>query len=131
MTKKQTQRYIWLSNALAQHGFSSDEVDAMLRCSRVLSTWAEHECNGAIQRDDDTGLPYWYNTDTGERVGRTSNREAGALRRARSICDRHGVTLYHQGDPRGCALYIIRPGDVRPGANVSGCYTNGIAVCID
>jgi hypothetical protein len=39
--------------------------------------------------------------------------------------------MYHQGDPRGCALYIIRKGDVPKGEDVNAYYTNGLAVCID
>jgi len=33
-----------------------------------------------------------------------------------------------QGDPRGCALYILRPDDIPAGADVASCYTRGIAV---
>lgn len=40
------------------------------------------------------------------------------------------LTFYHQTDPRGCALYIIRPGDVPEGEDVSAYYSRGIAVCI-
>ncbi len=131
MTKRQMERYRWLTNALSGSGFTQEEVDSLLRCSRVLSTWAEHECNGEIQRDEVTDKPYWYSTYSGEKIGRTADREAGALRRAKALCDRHGVTLYHQGDPRGCALYVIRPGDVPDGEDVGAYYTRGIAVCID
>ncbi len=35
---------------------------------------------------------------------------------------------YVQGDPRGCALYILRPGDVPEGAEVDRYYSRGIAV---
>jgi hypothetical protein len=131
MTKQQAERYMRLCRTLDAQGFTSDEVDALLRASRVLSTWAERECNGEIQRDETTGKPSWYNTNTGDKIGRTSDREAGALNRVKAICARHGVTFYHQGDPRGCAVWIIRPGDVREGQDVGSCYTNGVAVCID
>lgn len=122
-----------LCGALEAHGFTTEEIDSLLRCSRVLSTWACHECNGEIQREGDAGdgAPYWYNTNTGKRCGRTADREAGALRRVKVLCDRHGVTFYHQGDPRGCALYIIRPGDIPAGQDVGGYYNRGVAVCID
>lgn len=33
-----------------------------------------------------------------------------------------------QTDPRGAALYILRPGDVSDGADVSSCYTRGICI---
>ena len=133
MTKRRAERYMLVQNALMEHGVTRDEVDSLLRCSRVLSTWAAHECNGEIQRDGENGdgKPYWYNTTTGRKCGRTADREAGALRRARAICERHGLMMYHQGDPRGCALYVIRPGDVPDGQSVNGYYTRGIAVCIE
>lgn len=38
------------------------------------------------------------------------------------------VSAYIQTDPRGAALYIIRPGDVPEGSTVESCYTRGICV---
>ena len=130
MTKRQAENYSRLLRDLGAVGFSPAEVDTLLRCSRVLSTWAEDECNGAIQRDAESDIPYWYNTNTGLRIGRTADRERGALNRAAAICARHGCTHYHQTDPRGCALYVIRPGDLPVGRDVESCYTNGVAVCV-
>jgi len=58
------------------------------------------------------------------------DRERGALKRLAKIMARYpGYQYYVQGDPRGCALYILRPGDVREGATIDSCYSNGIAVC--
>lgn len=154
MTKREAQRYVWLCEALRNHGILQDDVDTLLRCSRALHTWAEHECNGAIQRGDN-GKPAWYNTTSGMRIGTTPDRETGALKRIAAIlaphapkqytadtcpgrpcgseCDHKspGLTFYHQGDPRGCCLYILRPGDVPEGKDPGSCYSNGIAVCID
>ena len=133
MTKQQTERYMRLRLSLGSLGFTASQIEALLRCSRTLSTWAAHECNGEIQREgeDGTGRPYWYNTNTGNRMGPTADREAGALRRAKVICEAHGVTFYHQTDPRGCALWVLRPGDVPEGKAADAYYTRGIAVCID
>ena len=39
-----------------------------------------------------------------------------------------GFGYYVQGDPRGCALYILRPGDIPDGSTADSCYTRGIAV---
>ena len=36
------------------------------------------------------------------------------------------LSSYIQGDPRGAALYILRPGDVPEGADVDGYYSRGI-----
>ena len=38
------------------------------------------------------------------------------------------VSAYVQGDPRGAALYIIRPGDVPEGARADSYYSRGICV---
>lgn len=113
---------------LARMGIAYDDARALVRASAVLSTWAEHECNGVIQRDDDTGRPSWYSPVTGRCLGRTSDREAGALRRVTEIAGRYGLTAYHQGDPRGCALYLVRPGDVPDGADIGSYYSRGVAV---
>jgi hypothetical protein len=131
MTKQQARRYQHLYEAVYAHGITSPELDTLLRCQRVLHTWAEHECNGTIQRDDETGKPYWYNEYTGARCYHTPDRETGALKRAAAIAQAHGLTIYHQGDPRGCCLYILRPGDVPEGSDPGSCYSNGIAICID
>jgi hypothetical protein len=174
MTKRQFERYMRLSAILSNLGLKQAEVDTLLRCQRTLHTWAEHECNAAIQRDSDsyiicsqgncartsyvsaaeakgplaincpacgdpaplkrhvaTNKPSWYNTDTGKRIGPTPDRETGALKRAQAIAEAHGLAIYHQGDPRGCCLYILRPGDVPAGQDPGAYYSRGIAVCID
>jgi hypothetical protein len=155
MTKREAQRYVWLCEALKNHGITQDEVDTLLRCQRVLHTWAEHECNGDIERDEVTGKCFWMNHDKDRRSTRTPDREAGALKRIAAILAPHapkqytadtcpgrpcgadcdhtspGLTFYHQGDPRGCCLYLLRPGDVPTGKDPGSCYSNGIAVCID
>lgn len=38
------------------------------------------------------------------------------------------VAAYIQGDPRGAALYILRPGDVPEGKDADAYYTRGICV---
>ena len=57
------------------------------------------------------------------------DREKGAKKRLQAILARYpGFSAYVQGDPRGAALYVLRPGDVPAGADVSSCYNRGIAV---
>ena len=46
-------------------------------------------------------------------------------RRVAAVCARQGLHFYHQGDPRGCALYVSTA--VLDGHN----YTQGVAVCLD
>lgn len=127
----ETERIAAIYLAMDKAGFSIPETSALLRCSRTLRRWAELECGtdeGHIERDETTGKPVFYNARVRLPV---PDREASALRRVAAILKSHPtLSFYHQTDPRGCALYILRPGDVPDGADPSSCYTNGIAVCI-
>lgn len=121
--------------ALQKCGISEDDARALRRISMTLRRWYEHECNGTIQRDEETKIPYWYTTEntywqkSGKRLFRTPDREAGALRRLKTIMARYPTLDYYlQGDPRGCALYVLRPGDVPAGADKGSYYPRGIAV---
>ena len=60
-----------------------------------------------------------------------ADREAGALRRLAAIMAprKRRLIAYHQGDPRGCALYIVRRRDIPAGASVESFYNRGVAVC--
>lgn len=125
-----------LAERVEQLGLSTNELDTLLRCEKTLARWAERECgdgsNWAIERDDATNKPYnvYHGPGTSTRYV-IADRETGAIKRAQKIATAHGLTIYHQGDPRGCCLYLIRPGDVRPGECVTRCYTKGIAITID
>lgn len=123
MTRKQLERYNQIRDALPE--LSSEEIDILLRAEKTLSRWSELECNGTIQREEETGIAYYYNDYTGRKGSRAPDREKGALKRIEAICTAHGLHYYHQTDPRGCALYIGR--EPLPDNN----YTRGIAICID
>jgi hypothetical protein len=125
MSKERTNTF----QTLARLGISDADAATLVRASATLHTWHEHECNGTIQRDEETGMCYWYNADTGKRLWSTSDRETGATKRINATLARYpGLMAYVQGDPRGCALYIIRPGDVPAGEDVGSYYSRGIAV---
>lgn len=114
---------------LARLGIAHADAAILVRASATLRTWHEHECNGTKQQDEATGHWYWYNPNTGRKIGRTPDLEAGAKRRIAAVMARYPtLTAYIQGDPRGCALYILRPGDVLEGHSVDSCYSRGIAV---
>ena len=112
----------------------TEDAAALRRAEKTLHRWDELECgNGndyaswCIERDETTGKPYMYTSPhTGEpRREPIPDREAGALRRVAAVCKRHGLYFYHQGDPRGCALYVSdKPIN-------GGNYTNGTACCAD
>lgn len=148
MTKKEQQRITMQHDTLRSLGFTSGEADQLRRISMTLHRWHELECgdgNGCIERDDTTGKPMWRNSYTG-RTSSIADRETGALKRLATIINARntrafnamqhtlelgrvpGLTYYVQGDPRGAALYIIRPGDVPEGKDVEAYYSRGICV---
>lgn len=121
-------------------GLSMDEADALRRIEMTLHRWAELECGtdaGHIERDEKTGKPVFVNAraryvDPNDPRARHSipDREAGALRRLAKLMAAHPeLVAYHQGDPRGCALYILRKSDIPAGAQLDAIYSRGWAVC--
>ncbi len=131
MNRKQAERYAHLVRNLDRLGIAYEHQMQLLRIERTLSKWGEHECNGTIQRDDKTNVPYWYweNAMGEHRKGsRAPDREAGALKRLAAIMSNYPALIaYHQGDPRGCALYICeRATTPEP---IDSYYSRGLALC--
>ena len=116
---------------LCNAGIDRADAWALRRISMTLHRWHELECGcgaGAIERSELDDKPYWRHSDGGK--GRlVPDRERGALKRLAAIMSRYPTLDTHiQGDPRGCALYILRPGDVPAGESADGYYSRGIAV---
>jgi hypothetical protein len=112
-------------------GMTDDDARALRRISLTLRRWYEHECNGAIQRDGEhgDGRPFWHSTFDGRRHAPAPDRERGALKRMAALMARYpALTPYVQGDPRGCAVYVLRPGDVPEGKAADAYYSRGIPV---
>lgn len=115
--------------ALGDAGFSLTEARALVRASRTLHRWHERECGngfGCIERDEATGIPYWRSAD-GRIVVRIRDYESAARKRIERILLERNVRrpydqlrAYIQTDPRGAALYLMRPTDEH--------YTRGICV---
>lgn len=120
--------------SLIAAGISYDDAHALRRISMTLHRWHEMECGtdgGCVERDENTKKTYWHNSMSGRRSP-VADRETGALKRLASIMGRYAdqrLDYYVQGDPRGAALYILRPGDVPEGANAESYYSRGIVVC--
>lgn len=147
MTKTEAMRITMQSDVLRSLGFTLSEVEKLRRISMTLHNWHEKECgtdNGCIERDEETGKTYWLNSYSGKRYP-VRDMETGAKRRLALIVDKcnearltkmtdgkmtplEGLRYYIQTDPRGAALYIIRPGDVPEGCDVSSYYNRGIVV---
>lgn len=123
---------------LGELGFSFEESQQLRRIEMTLQRWGELECGDAnghcIERDEETGKPFLTfdkSRPNGER-GRVpvADREAGALRRLAKIMTGHPeLVAYHQGDCRGCNLYVLKRTDIAPGETVHQVYTRGLAVC--
>ena len=138
MTKSELMRRAALSDSLHRLGFDADEVDTLRRISNTLHRWHDLECGtdaGVIERDDKTGRPFFV-SEWGGRWGMTSrtrrpiaDRETGALRRLSALMEKHApLSAYVQTDPRGRALYILRPGDIPDGFKAESCYSRGVCV---
>ena len=119
-------------SALERAGIRFEDAVALRRISMTLHRWHELECgvgNGCIERDETTGKTYWLNSMSGRRFP-TPDRETGAIKRLKEIMSRYPTLGYYiQGDPRGAALYILRPGDVPAGCDADAYYSRGIVVC--
>jgi hypothetical protein len=135
-TKTEYKRQAHQAETLARLGFTEEEATALRRISMTLHRWHELECgtdNGCVERDEETGKTYWRNSMTGKRRP-FPDRETGAIRRLSAIIEARNsrsadsLAYYVQGDPRGAALYILRPGDVPKGQDVDAYYNRGICV---
>ena len=139
MTRKEAMRQTIQADNLRSLGFTQNEAEKLRRISMTLRRWHEMECgtdNGCIERDDATGKTFLLNAMTGRRFP-TPDRETGARKRlaailatrnARTTCLPHSLTAYVQTDPRGAALYILRPGDVPEGKEPESYYSRGLCV---
>lgn len=122
-------------NNLKQVGLlvSLNDAIALRRISMQLHRWHELECGveeGGVERDEVTGKVTWYNSRTGTRRPHR-DMETPALKRLEKIMKKYrsvGLRAYVQTDPRGCALYLLRPSDVPDGADPSAYYSRGVAV---
>jgi hypothetical protein len=157
MTKREALRQTHQENTLLALGFTRDEAEALRRISMTLHRWHELECGtdsycivrGAWNQDaqtfdyDDNGRPHYEFAGGSGRTRYVAlpDREKGARKRLDAIIEarnkravspgssRTALGYYIQTDPRGAALYIIRPGDVPDGKSVESYYNNGIVVC--
>lgn len=133
MNRKEAIRQTEQIRRLEAVGFSQAEAETLRRISMTLHRWAERECNGEVEVDDDGkayGVSQGYAPSWKVRRWSIPNREAGALRRLAKMMQAHpGWDFYHQGDPRGASLYLYRHDDIKPGQSVDSCYSS-IGICV-
>lgn len=144
MTKQQAQNLHHLYRRLSDLGIDSDTADKLLKIERTLQRWFEYECGTenkagssiSIERDEKTDKPIMriaYNSQYGykEHFHPVADREKGARKRLASIMAAYPeLRAYIQGDPRGCALYIVKASDVPADGHINQYYTRGVAVCV-
>ena len=133
MTRKEAERQTHQQNTLVSLGFTTDQAEALRRISMTLHRWYELECgtdSSMIERDETTDKPSMaYYDGSKKRSYPIPDREKGAIRRLTAIMATvPHLSHYLQTDPRGAALYILRPGDVPEGENADSYYSRGVAV---
>jgi len=155
LTKREADRIARQADTLRALGFTSVEADQLRRISLTLHRWHERECgsdHACVVRGhvvdgefiyDDAGDAYEEHAGVSGRARyqRVPDRERGALTRLTAILAARNarvhaeypqreteLRVYIQTDPRGAALYLIRPGDVPEGASVDSYYDRGVCV---
>lgn len=135
----QKERYEVLQR-LERARISYEDANKFRRIALTLHRWHALECgdgNGHIERDEQTGIPRYYNDNAcyvdpndPRRAYVIPDREAGALKRLKEIMRQYSRWFYAyvQGDPRGPSLYLVRRKDVPKGERLDGYYSRGIAI---
>ncbi len=126
MRNTKAQRTARFYDGMARLGIGFEDANKLRRIEMTLHRWAELECGDSneyaswsIERDEETEKPYMVTHQHSPHFGpttsrhRVADREAGALRRlGRILAAYPDLIPYHQTDPRGCALYILRKSDL-------------------
>ena len=114
--------------AFDKYGISNKDFYKLCLIENTLNNWYCEECNGTIQRDEETDKP--IRAAGTEYQYQIKDLENGAKKRARRICQKYsGIYLYWQGDPRGCSLYIYGPDDILGGENIRNLYSSRCFAC--
>lgn len=117
--------------ALVKVGMTEEHATALRRHALILHRWYELECgtgDGGIERDEKTGAVTFYHSRTQTRTP-YPDRETPARAAIAKIMESYpDLMVYHQTDPRGAPLYVLRPGDIPEGEKAESYYNRGIAV---
>jgi hypothetical protein len=124
-----------MSRVTAQDRIPAAVFNRLCAIQRRLHKWAEDECNGAIQWDDEECTiprryyPNCYGSFT-SKGGIIPNQEAKLLKEATELAAKCGGLIYHQADPRGCALYFYRESDLAGRKfPIDQCYSSVALAC--
>lgn len=85
------------------------DIEALIRASRALHRLNETRCNRNLTEQEE------------RRYGRLESK-------VKEIALANKVLVYFQGDPRGCALWVLTVSDIKPGETIHAVYDRGVAV---
>jgi hypothetical protein len=105
-----------MATKTGHHPFNATEWETLKRLAKTLHKWAEDECNGAIQWEGiSEETPRRYYVDSYGCYSKPGpiirNKEQECLNTAARLAASHGLSIYHQTDPRGIALYVYNASD--------------------
>lgn len=107
--------------AIREHGPVNPDQARTLRLAQLtLHRWAELECGTgtdkytvSVEREGENGdgkpflrTQYQLGGKWQDDRRPIPDREAGALRRVKAVCEAAGLHWYYHTDPRGCALWV-------------------------
>lgn len=116
-------------------GLTESDAISLRRIALTLHRWFELECgcdNGLIERDEKTGIPYYYRTNHSYVDSpdprfirmRIADRETGARKRLDTLMLGYpGLRAWIQTDPRGGTIYLCKPEDA-----TDSLYTRGVFI---
>ena len=112
-------------------GIAYDDACQLRRISLTLRRWFERECNGEIQRDETSNIPYAFygqGTKGPFLTVKAADKETGARLRLADILTRYpDLVPYIQTDPRGCAVYLLTK-EQAGSDDLSRIYNRGTAI---
>jgi len=103
------------------YGISAADALALASLADALHRWHERLCTDT--EEEDSGRCYIVNGWSGRRFPTRNTGKRIRTQVARILTRYPALRFYEQGDPRGCALYIV-PADM---ANPDATYTRGLA----
>jgi len=133
------QRKFEMLNRLQKLGVEYFDALAIRRTAMTLERWYEMECgtdHGCIERDEETGIPFWYNANSRYLAAndrraytRIPDREKGALKRLAAMMKKYPTLgAYIQTDPRGAPVYVYKVEDLKD-SQIDNVYSSiGVAV---
>lgn len=92
------QNVAWTALVLARQDDCTVDFKASRHAVRL------HVISGLLHRLDERRCSYPVDENKADR------REAVLMADANEIARHYGLRAYHQGDPRGCSLYLVEPG---------------------